>query len=272
MLMTAIDVRVTVTHGTVPRWGRRYLAEKIRHVVSLITAPVFAVETTLGISTNPAVPRPVTASAVLDINGRPVRAHVTATDVREAADLLAARLQRGLEHHAERRRIHRRSPVEAVPGEWRHGMLRHERPSFHPRPAEERELIARWSFTPRPLTPEEAIAEMGDLDHAFLLFTERSTGTDALVERTDHGVQLTLALSDDRTPEGQTVAVPAMEVSEAVQTLDEGRLPRLFFIERATQRGAVVYHRYDGHYGLVTTVPVPAGTSARPTGTGDLGP
>lgn len=270
--MAAIDVRVTVTHGTVAARGRRYLAEKIGHVASLITAPVFAVEATLGVSRNPADPRPVTASAVLDINGRPVRAHVAATDVREAADLLAARLEQGLEHHAERRRIHRRSPAEAVPGEWRHAMLRHERPSFYPRPVEERELLARWSFTPRPLTPEEAIAEMGDLDHEFLLFTERSTGTDALVERTGHGVQLTLAVSEDRTPAGQTVAVPAIEASEAVQMLEAGRLPRLFFIDQATQRGAVVYHRYDGHYGLVTTVPAPGGTSARPIGTGDVGP
>jgi ribosome-associated translation inhibitor RaiA len=271
MLMTTIDVRVTVTHGSVPRGGRRYLAEKIGHVVSLITAPVFAVEATLGISTNPSDARPVTASAVIDINGRPMRAQVSATDVREAADLLAARLQRGLDHHAERRRIHRRSPVEAAPGEWRRGMLRHERPSFYPRPVEERELISRRSFTPRPLTPAEAIAEMADLDHEFLLFTERSTGTDALVERTEHGVQLTLALSEDRPADGQTATVAAMEVSDAVQMLEDGHLARLFFIERATQRGTVVYHRYDGHYGLITTVPVPAGTSAWPGGSEDVG-
>jgi hypothetical protein len=112
---------------------------------------------------------------------------------------------------------------------------------------------------------------MGDLDHEYLLFTERTTGTDALVERTGHGVRLTLALSEDRTPDGRTVAVPAME-SEAVQTLEDGRLPRVFFTEQATQRGAVVYHRYDGHYGLVTTMSVPAGMSDRLTGTRDVGP
>jgi ribosome-associated translation inhibitor RaiA len=253
MLMTALEVRVTVAHGTVPRWGRRYLAEKIGHVVSLITAPVFAAEATLAVSTNPSDARPVTAAAVIDINGRPVRAQVAAADVREAADLLAARLQRGLEHHAERRRIHRRGAVETVPGEWRHGMLCHERPSFHPRPVEERELISRRSFTPRSLTPAEAIAEMDDLDHEFLLFTERSTGTDALVERTEHGAQLTLALADE---ERHMPAVPVMETSEAVQLLEAGRLPRLFFIDRASHRGAVVYRRYDGHDGLITTGPV----------------
>jgi ribosome-associated translation inhibitor RaiA len=130
MRMTALEVRVTVAHGTVPRWGRRHLAKKIGHVASLVTAPGFAAEATLAVSNNPAISRPVTASAVVDIDGRPVRAQMAAADVREAADLLAARLQRGLEHHAERRRIHRRGAVEAVPGKWRHGMLRHKRPCF----------------------------------------------------------------------------------------------------------------------------------------------
>jgi ribosome-associated translation inhibitor RaiA len=260
MLMTALEVRVTVTHGTVPRWGRRYLAEKIGHVVSLVTAPVFAAEATLAVSNNPSVSRPVTASAVVDINGRPMRAQVTAADLREAADLLAARLQRGLEHHAERRRIHRRGPVEAIPGQWRHGMLRHERPSFHPRPVEERELISRRSFAPRPITAEEAITEMVDLDHEFLLFVERSSGSEALVERTEHGVQLTLALSDE---EGHMPAVPVMGISEAAQLLEAGRLPRLFFIDRTSQRGAVLYRRYDGHDGLITSGPASSG-SARP--------
>jgi hypothetical protein len=48
-----------------------------------------------------------------------------------------------------------------------------------------------------------------------------------------------------------------------VQLLEAGRLPRLFFIDRATHRGAVVYRRYDGHDGLITTNPV-SSRSARP--------
>jgi hypothetical protein len=51
----------------------------------------------------------------------------------------------------------------------------------------------------------------GLCDHEFLLFVERATGTDALAERTDHGVQLTLTVADERTAEDQTPAVPVME-------------------------------------------------------------
>jgi hypothetical protein len=63
--------------------------------------------------------------------------------------------------------------------------------------------------------------------------------------------------------------VAASEVREAADLLAarSQRGPE----RHAERRGAVVHHRYGGHYGLVTTVPFPAGTKARPAGSGDVG-
>jgi hypothetical protein len=41
-------------------------------------------------------------------------------------------------------------------------------------------------------------------------------------------------------------------VQEAVERLESGGEPYVFFVDSTTARGAVVYHRYDGHWGLVT--------------------
>jgi ribosome-associated translation inhibitor RaiA len=246
MRMTELEVRVTVTHGEVPPHDRRYLAEKVATPASMAPAPVLQADATLTVSTNPADPRPVTATAVLDVNGRPIRAQVTAALPREAADLLEARLHQQLEHLARRRLARRHLPAHPDPGTWRHGMVTEPRPVFHPRPLEDREVVPRRSFAGGALTMDEAVDEMALLDHEFHLFTDATTGSDALVERTDDGIRVT------RTGDGPDVGVPQMEVTAAVQALEDGQLARLFFVDRASGRGAVVYHRYDGHYGLVT--------------------
>jgi ribosome-associated translation inhibitor RaiA len=251
MRMTEPEVRVTVTHGEVPPHDRRYLAEKVATSASLAPGPVLQADATLTVSTNPADPRPVTATAVLDVNGRPVRAQISAADPREAADLLEARLQQQLEHLTERRLARRLRSPHPTDGSWRHGMLPAARPPFHPRPLEERDVVPRVSFAGGALTAEEAVEEMALLDHDFHLFTEADTGVDALVERTADGVCVTRAADpDDAGPH-----VPELPVPGAIQALEDGQLPRMFFVDPDSGRGAVVYHRYDGHYGLVTAPP-----------------
>jgi ribosome-associated translation inhibitor RaiA len=254
MLMTGLQVRVTVIHGEVPTSDRRYLAEKIERAASMAPAAVLQADATISHLSNPAADRPVTVTALLDVNGRAIRAQVTAEQAREAADLLEARLQQQLEQLAGRRLARRHAPAEPTPGEWRHGMRPAPRPPFHPRPVEERDLVPRRTFAARPLKLEEAVDEMTLLDHDFHLFIEAATGADTLVERTDDGVRVSRAWPPAPGPEPQEM-VPDMDVADAIQALEDGALPRLFFVERTSGRGAVVYHRYDGHYGLVTTAP-----------------
>jgi len=37
-----------------------------------------------------------------------------------------------------------------------------------------------------------------------------------------------------------------------VRRRDLAAEPFLFFVDAANQRGSLLYHRYDGHYGLIT--------------------
>jgi len=60
-------------------------------------------------------------------------------------------------------------------------------------------------------------------------------------------------------PASMTVSplpAPRLSVREAAERLDAAGQPFTFFTDADTGRGCVVYHRYDGHYGLL----VPSGT------------
>ncbi|MER5635531.1 sigma 54 modulation/S30EA ribosomal C-terminal domain-containing protein [Kitasatospora sp. NPDC002227] len=48
--------------------------------------------------------------------------------------------------------------------------------------------------------------------------------------------------------------VLVLAVGEAVKGLELGGWPSVFITDAATGRGNVLYHRYDGHYGLITPV------------------
>ncbi|MFD0332117.1 sigma 54 modulation/S30EA ribosomal C-terminal domain-containing protein [Streptacidiphilus monticola] len=42
-----------------------------------------------------------------------------------------------------------------------------------------------------------------------------------------------------------------MTLAQAVQRLEVAALPFVFFIDPATGRGSVLYHRHDGNYGVI---------------------
>ncbi|MFI0821260.1 sigma 54 modulation/S30EA ribosomal C-terminal domain-containing protein [Streptomyces sp. NPDC021098] len=208
---------------------------------------------------NPAVERPVLAQANLDVNGQPARAHVAAGTLTEAVDLLqdrlAARLER-LEEHGEARRGRGPSPG---PHEWRHGSEPAHRPDYFPRPVEERQVVRHKSFSLVRESPDEAAFEMEMMDYGFHLFTDIGTGEDSVLYRSGPTgyrlaqvhphphlagrVAVPLTFSD--------IPAPRMNVGEAKQRLDMTGLPFVFFTDDTTGRGNVLYHRYDGHYGLV---------------------
>jgi hypothetical protein len=138
---------------------------------------------------------------------------------------------------------------------------RDPRPYF-PRPGDQRTVISHASHAARPQTPEEAAAELVLLDYDFHLFTERSTGQDSLIYRTPGGYRLAMAHPKPSRlgplPGSVTVSplpAPRLTVREASERLDESGQPFTFFLDARTGRGSIVYHRYDGHYGLL----VPAG-------------
>ena len=127
-----IDVQVVTRGARIGPAVQAYARRKVAALTKIAPGPVRHARVTLGRAADPAVARPAHAEAVLDLNGRPVRAEVSARRLEEAVDLLEARLRHRLEHLASRRRTLHRSSGVAEPGEWRHGDLPPRRPAGLP--------------------------------------------------------------------------------------------------------------------------------------------
>jgi ribosomal subunit interface protein len=235
-----VPVRVTV-RGHVEQAAREYAEKRIAHVCRYAHEPVLSAHAVLTLASDPARQRPAIAEATLDVNGTPLRAQVAAEQMPEAVDLLVDRLRGRLVQHQERARARHRWVGSAAEHEWRHGDLPTQRPEHFPRPAEERQVVRRKTFALEPLTPDEAAFDMDLLGHDFLLFTDLSTGSDAVVFRTDDGYAVR---GDD--------AAPTLTEAEARQRLDVAGEPFVFYTDATSGRGRVLYLRYDGHCGLIT--------------------
>ena len=112
-----------------------------------------------------------------------------------------------------------------------------------------------------PMSVEEAADEMDLLDHGFYLYLDADHGLDRVVYRNgDGGLHVAPSvdgedLSDARPPISPAVLVlNHLPLEEAEVLLDEGDEAFVFFAEPGTDRGQVLYRRFDGHYGLVTPV------------------
>ena len=200
------------------------------------------------------------ASATVDLDGHIVRAHIGAATVTEAVDELVHRLGRQVKDLTERQHSWP-TGQHADPDTWQHGKLTEIRPDYFERAVDEREIVRHKSFSPEESTVEEALFDMGVLDYDFFLFTEMTTGQDCLLARDDDGVSLHMTdvdaaaaadLSGGIEIDVASTGAPTMAFPDAVQRLDDGAEPFVFFCNQDTSRGNVVYRRYDGHYGVIT--------------------
>jgi hypothetical protein len=99
--------------------------------------------------------------------------------------------------------------------------------------------VAHKSFAIDRATLEEAAFDMEVLDYDFFLFTDADDGRDKVVFL-------------DLEGEVRVATDPPNEsVDEALERLDAGGEPFVFFCASDNGRGAVAYLRYDGHYGLI---------------------
>ncbi|MEE1786696.1 HPF/RaiA family ribosome-associated protein [Streptomyces sp. SP17BM10] len=245
----AVDVEIT-TRGAVSSAAPDYARAKVRAVLGRIHEPVLAVRVKLTQEAHHAIVRPSVAQAVVDLDGRPVRAHVAAATMQEAVDLLQDRLLARLDR--ARQRHHPISHgVRVGPGREDH------RPQHVPRPPQERRIVRRKSYGLRRESPLTAVLDLEAMDHAFHLFTDAATGFDAVVHRDEHdGTHRIASAGVLAAPVPglgvSTDAVPELTVAQAADRLGLTGAPFVFFTDTATGRGNVLYHRYDGHYGLIT--------------------
>lgn len=242
--------------GPVPERARDELSHALRVVAEVAPRPVLHIHGSITRHEDPAVARPVVAKAALDLGRHVVRAHVAAASEHEAIDLLEARVHRNLRRLADRAAVERREGRAPTEGEWRHRNVVPPRPLHYPRPAAERRVVRRKTYSAAPTSPGEAAAEMALLDHDFHVFVDLQTGEDTLVHTRPDGV-LALRRGDrsgvyvepfvlDAEP------VPVLAVEAAIEHLNATDEPFVFFVDEASGRGTILYHRYDGHYGLVS--------------------
>jgi len=132
-----------------------------------------------------------------------------------------------------------------------------ERPDFFACPADEREIVRHKSVAPGLTTVEEALVDLRMMDYAFSLYRDAAIERDALLYVTDTGARvLSVGAHADPHPTPDDVALdphemPTNSVDEARERLDAGHEPFMFFVDASTERGHVLYRRYDGHYGLL---------------------
>jgi ribosome-associated translation inhibitor RaiA len=260
-----LDVHVR-THGQVSNDAKTYAVRKIGDLGRLIDRPVLSARVRLTQSADRAVQRPAMAQANLDLNGRLLRAHVAGASMPEAIDALEGRLREQIDRWLpDWEALRGRQPV-TQPGEWRHGETPAHRPPYFPRPADERTIVRHKAFTLARSTPEEAALDLEMLDYGFQLFTDADTGQDSVLYR-ESPTSYRLAQLRPQTDTARTTAVPLsvsplppprLHVTEATERLDLSGMPFVFFENAATGRGNVVYHRYDGHYGLISPADAPA--------------
>lgn len=251
-----MHVDVTV-RGVVPAGVAREAVRKVAALERIVKGPVAGARVVLISEANPSISLAARAEGEIVLAGHAVRARVAARDMWQAVDELTERLRERLRDHVERLITRQRAGAAPGPGEWRHGAWAPSRPPHAWRPAAERRLVRRKTFAVRPLDVHEALAELEALDHSFYLYRDTDAGADVVVHRRDDGRYGVIVQGGaPGAPETGPVVEPnrhptPMGLAAATGEMDALDHRFLFFTDARSGRGAVLYLRYDGHYGLI---------------------
>lgn len=262
-MSTAFSADALAVHaqGVVSPVEIDYARKRMTSVLRYAREPVLFIRVKLTRLPDPALERPALAQVNLDLNGRLIRAQVARPSMREAIDEVHDRLRDRVQRATGDWEAIRGGRPSDEPHEWRHVSLPTEHLAYFPRPVEERQIIRHKAFGLSRMSIDEAAFDMEMLDYCFYLFIEDGSGIDSVLYCTDDPVGYRLAQVDlhaDRIAFGSTAVtispLPALRltIDEAVRRLDVTDFPFVFFRDTTTNRGCVLYHRYDGHYGLIT--------------------
>ncbi|WP_056927407.1 ribosome hibernation promotion factor [Nocardioides sp. Soil805] len=248
------SVRVEVTtRGNVGSFAGDYARERVSSALAVAHGPVLHAHVVLDWRHDPALERPAVAEAGADVDGTRLRAKASAPTMREAVDELEHRLRRRLVQLHERERTLHRATRTAAEHEWRHGDLPRRPLPYFPREEEAREVVRSKSLPAAAMTAGEAAYEMELLDHDFFLYRDAGSGRPALVRRLPDGGYGVQGAGPGESAETVThePPPPALTDAEARTRLGAGVEPFVFYLDQETGEGRVLYHRYDGHYGLL---------------------
>ena len=256
---TTPDVHVE-TCGAVTKEEEAYLRLRIGDVLRFASQPVLYTRVRLTRFANPAMSRPAVAQVNLHLNGRFLRAQAARPTLREAIDEVRDRLRDRLQRASKDWESIRGSQPDDLSHQWRESP-RTDRPDFIPQGTASRCIVRHKSFGLPRQTVDEAMLDMSMLGYSFYLFTEAKTGVDSVLSGAPDGAGWHVLQTDPRPGElasgslfvrVEPAPAPVLSVSDAVDHLELAGWPFVFFRDVGTDRGCVIYHRYDGHYGLIT--------------------
>ena len=254
MSVTSKSLPIEVTlRGNVGDFAGDYARDKISTALEVAHEPVLHSHVVLDFSHDRALERHAVAEVTVDVNGTTVRARTSAPTMNEAVDDLEYRLRRQLVKLKDRSQTRHRWTGIAEDSEWRRGDLPRRALTYFPRAEEGREVVREKSFASEPMTVDEAAYEMDLLDHDFFLYRDAESGKPALVHRLPpagfgiQGAAPTMAVATVT----YEAAPPTMTDDGARTRLEADREPFVFYLDSETGEGRVLYHRYDGHYGLI---------------------
>ena len=235
----AIDIE---RRGSVSDDDVDHLLERLERVIRPVASRLIDAHTLMTVRHDRDPGAQARVRVTLRAKGETIRAEAYAATIGEATANVETRLHRQLDQRTRRARNDPRGRDHEA-GEWRHGNLRSvDSPRFQ-RPPEEREIVVHKSPAAPHSTLDEARWDRFMLDYDFFLFTDAATGRDALL----------VAGGDEHAEQCIDAAdAPTMKLSGAREWLDQTGDDHHFFVDEATGRGAVIYRRYDGHYGLLT--------------------
>jgi hypothetical protein len=242
----AVSVRVWI-QGVFPVGTDDAAQRSIVELVAQSLVPVRGVRVRLGAHRDPAVHFPVVAQGNIDLADGLVRAQVNAATGREAILLLEARLRYQLDR--------------AVPGasRFRRLPLPHPWVAPYPRPPQTRRIARVKVVHPAVLGVDQAVGVMERRDYGFHLFVETGNGQGSVVYRAGTAkYRLAQVVPGPELLAPYSVAlscfdrpVPRLGTAEAADRLGLSEVAFLFFFDLDRRGGAVLYRRYDGHYGLI---------------------
>lgn len=245
------------TRGAVSAQDQTEAVERVSALEEVIATPVLASRVVLTNEPNPRIERPARAEGELVLQGRAVHARVAAETMEQAVRELVRRLETQARQYVQRMTTLHRRPGDGRTGEWHHGDWSAPRPEHFPRDPSDREVLRRKSFAMEAQTEAEAAADLAALDHEFFLFADADTGADAVLYRREDGrLALIEPAGTPAPPHEGPIREPSrfsgpISVDTAVAEMNELHHRFLFFVDEQTGRGAVMYLRYDGHYGLI---------------------
>lgn len=236
---------VVETRGEVIDSAREYVRRQVAAFARRLPDSFTQARLKLTAFTRSSAPVPALVQANLTVAGTPVRAQVSASFFPEAGKLVRERLR---QHLARLTDAGTARPWRGPAARW-----------WSAQPGEPR-IVRHKDYSLARCHPGEAALTMDVMDYDFHLFVDGETGEDSIVFRvgpTGYRLARLRSLAPPSAPVDVPLTINVYPVpSETVDVASAWLttctdLPFRFFTDTETGRGAVLYRRYDGDYGLL---------------------